>query len=68
MRGLGMLLAWLAFVGGIIGIGAASQATLGVALLAGCCLLAIFARMAQASAYHREIRQLLRERREPLLD
>lgn len=68
MRGLGMLMAWLALVGGIIGLGSASQATLGVAILAACCLLGIFARMAQASAQHREIRHLLSERREAVRD
>lgn len=66
MRELGVLTAFVALVGGLLGLVLASEATIGVAVLAFCCLLAVIARMAQASAQHREIERLLEARNEVL--
>jgi hypothetical protein len=59
MREFGILLALLALLGGMLGLVLGSQATLGACIIGFCCLLGIFARMAQASAQHREIERLL---------
>ena len=50
---LSALLVFLALAAGFIGLVFSSQATAGVAIVAVGCLLAIFARMAQASHHHR---------------
>jgi len=49
----------LAVLSGLVGLGMISQATLGVGFVAGGCLLAILARMAQADAQHKETVKLL---------
>jgi hypothetical protein len=48
-----VLLIILAVLAGLFGIAGASRATGGVAGIAFACLLAIFARIAQASAHHK---------------
>ena len=58
-----VVLVVLACLGALVGFVFASQATMGVALLAAACLLAIFARIAQASSHHDELKRLLREQR-----
>jgi hypothetical protein len=45
----------LSFLVAFIGLTALSQATLGVGLMTGAILLAIYARIAQAGEQHREI-------------
>lgn len=47
-----MFLSVLAVLAGLAGLAQLSQATLGVGLLALACLLAIFARINQATQYH----------------
>lgn len=43
-----------ALIGAFAAIMATSQATLGASMMAGCCLLAILARIVQASVHHTE--------------
>jgi hypothetical protein len=45
----------LSFLVAFIGLTSLSQATLGVGLMAGAVLLAVYARIAQAGEHHREI-------------
>lgn len=52
MDGILVLLSMLAGGGGLLLL---SQATLGVGIICGGCLLAILARMAQAAHQHREL-------------
>lgn len=50
----------------LIALGAAAsltQATVGVGLMALACLVAIFARLAQASGHHAELKRLIGEER-----
>lgn len=49
---ISVLLIFCSLVGGFFGLVFSSQATGGVALIAASCLLAILARMAQASIHH----------------
>jgi hypothetical protein len=49
----------LALTAGIFGLVSLSQATFGVGLLAGACLLAIVARYAQAEYHHRRLLHVL---------
>jgi hypothetical protein len=54
----------LALLAGAVGFALSSQATMGVAIICGACLLAILARVAQASAQHDDVyavRELLKE-------
>jgi len=53
---LAALLVFLGVVAGVLGLASLSQATAGVGGIAFGCLLAIFARMAQASAHHQQSR------------
>jgi len=54
----------LALLVGAAGVLSLTKATLGVGLLALACLLAIFARIAQASAHHDKLVQALERRTE----
>ena len=58
-----VVLVVLARLGALVGFVFASQATMGVAILAAACLLAILARIAQASSHHDELKRMLREQR-----
>lgn len=51
----------LALLAAVVGGLTMSQVSAGVGVLAGACLLAILARMAQASRQHRELVSLLRQ-------
>jgi hypothetical protein len=62
MRGVAILLLVLAALGLPVGLIFASQATMGAVILAVCCLMAIVARICQASAYHREMLRALESR------
>ena len=57
---LAVLFGLIAVAVGLDGMGSLTQATLGVGTLAGACLLAVFARLFQASAHHSEVMQALR--------
>lgn len=55
------LLVVLAVLAGILGVSRLSEATLGVGILAGACLLGILARVAQADEQHNKLTNLLVE-------
>lgn len=57
------VLVCLSLLGLVVGTLLTSQATLGVGMIAGSCLFAILARIAQANAHHRAVMQLLSEER-----
>jgi hypothetical protein len=59
MEGIAILLAVLASLIAGAALLFTSQATVGVAIMAGACLLAIFARLAQASHHNRQTTRLL---------
>lgn len=59
MEGIAILLAIVAFLTAGAALLFTSQATLGVGIMAGACLLAIFARLAQASHHNRQTTKLL---------
>ena len=52
---MSVLLRIVALVVGFVGLANLTEATKGVGIICGACLLAIFARMAQASEHHDEI-------------
>ena len=52
MAGFGLVLAVLAFLGGLVGVMFSSQVSSGTSIVGFACLLAILARMAQASGHH----------------
>jgi hypothetical protein len=60
VAGVDMLLVIGALIAAAMGGLSLSNATEGVGFLAGACLLAIFARMAQSSRQHRDIMRTLR--------
>lgn len=60
MSTLAVILVIVACISGLIGFLALSQATTGVGLLAGACLAAILARMAQASHHQGQLTRLMR--------
>lgn len=51
----------LSVLAGLVGLAYMTQATTGVGIICGACLLAIFARIAQASDHHRELKQLIQK-------
>ena len=53
------LLIVLAVLAGVAGLASLSQATTGVGVICGGCLLAIFGRIAQATQQHKELKALL---------
>jgi len=55
VSGGAIVLILVAVVAAIVGAGSLSNATVGVGLMAAACLLAIFARIAQAGTHHREV-------------
>lgn len=59
MRDLAIILTICACLGVPVALIFVSQATLGVMVIGGCCLLAILARIAQASHQHREVMRAL---------
>lgn len=65
MRDIAIILAICASLGVLVGLIFTSSATMGVAIIAVCCFLAILARLAQAGHHHREIMRALdaRDRR-----
>ena len=60
--GFSTFLVVLSTIGGLFGLLLASQATMGVAVLAFSVLLAVFARMVQANAHHSALVKQLRRR------
>ena len=58
----GVILNILALLAGLAGLASLSQATTGVGLICVACLLAVFARMAQARYMHEQIMHRLSER------
>jgi hypothetical protein len=50
----------LAVLAALVGLVSLSQATLGVGLICGGCLLGVLARIAQAQAQHRELQEVLK--------
>ena len=52
---MSIVLGIVALLASFVGLLFLSQATTGVGIICGACLLAIFARMAQASDHHQEI-------------
>jgi hypothetical protein len=63
MKELAAALVVMALLGTVAGILFASQATAGVALVSASCLLAILARMAQASAHHEALMRQIEDAR-----
>lgn len=59
MEGIAIALAIAAFLAAGAALLFTSQATLGVGIMAGACLLAIFARLAQASHHNGKVTRLL---------
>ncbi len=49
------LLLVVAFLGAFFGVASLSNATMGVGILCGCCLLVMVARINQAAVHHREL-------------
>ena len=64
MKAIMWLFIVLATLVGLIGVGALTGATQGVGIVAAGCLLAIFARIAQAGAHHRDSVQAVLKSRE----
>lgn len=62
VSGGAMVLVILAVLGGLVGLASLSQATFGVGLICGSCLLAVVARIAQAAKEHRDICERLDRR------
>jgi len=60
-----IVLVILAILAGLYGLASLSQATLGVGIICGGCLLAIFARIAQAAQQHKALKQAVAERHGP---
>jgi hypothetical protein len=60
---MAILLGLLALVVGLDGANSLTQATLGVGTIASACLLAVFARIFQASGHHKEVMEALRAAR-----
>ena len=56
---MGLILVLLSLLATIIGFLTLTQATMGVGILAVACILAIFARIAQADAQHKELKKML---------
>lgn len=54
MKALTVILVLVAWLVAIVGIDYLSEATLGVGIICSACFLGIMARIAQASAHHRE--------------
>jgi hypothetical protein len=54
-----ILLVAMSCLGALMGLVLLSKATVGVGVLCGGCLLAILARIAQASAQHAELKRLI---------
>ena len=51
----------LAVLVALVGLVSLSQATLGVGLICGGCLLGVLARIAQAQAQHRDVQEVLKK-------